>query len=157
MSNRRKIRSKNKDGKYTLHHLRPRSRGGMDNKKDYTNVVELPHETIHDPYHTLFSNLRPHEVLTLLLLFWHTVCPHIEKKEPHTNYRREEFKKRIKAWDTLFYKDPHNRKVAIETIIRYFIFTKEDIELAATSFCDALYCGRINKNDFDNFMDILNS
>lgn len=60
---------KNKPFLYNEHHLRPRSRGGNNSGE---NCIQLNKKRFHDPYHWLFTNLRPHEIALLFIFSWKT-------------------------------------------------------------------------------------
>lgn len=119
----------------TRHHFRPRSRGGMDG---FPNEAGIDDKALHHPYHTLFSNLRPSEVILLLLFSFETICPYMEKIEPKTKDNRRGFIARMRAWDTMFGEcadwgpllaQRTNMKLAINKMVEEFVQTKEDKKL----------------------------
>lgn len=47
----------------TNHHMIPRSRGGTDDEQN----IKLVTRTVHEAWHALFKNMKPNEVVALLL------------------------------------------------------------------------------------------
>ncbi|MBI2462996.1 MAG: hypothetical protein HYV65_02050 [Candidatus Spechtbacteria bacterium] len=83
-----------KKPKTSKHHFRPRSRGG-NNEPD--NLVAIAARELHDPYHALFTNLRPHEVFILLYFCWDTISIAANTQVRHSND--------ISSWTVLFGRD----------------------------------------------------
>ena len=55
--------------KVTDHHVRPRSRGGGNEKRNIARVIHGKH----DPYHQLFGNMLPEEIVDYLNeTFWNS-------------------------------------------------------------------------------------
>jgi hypothetical protein len=73
------------------HHIVPTSRGGEDLPE---NKISL-NPKIHSAWHTLFGNLLPEEVITLIGHRWTT-------KEGRINKKFLRGKKRRKAWKMIF-------------------------------------------------------
>ncbi|MEX2145203.1 MAG: hypothetical protein WD712_02410 [Candidatus Spechtbacterales bacterium] len=145
----------------TRHHLRPRSRGGMDG---LPNEASIEDKSLHLPYHTLFNNLRPNEVILLLIFSLETICPYMERKEPNTRLTRRGFTQRMKSWDTLFGENEtwdifrrvnKNQELAIRKIIENFVKTEQDRRLVYAVLVRG--ADRLRTNFFSEIKDLLYS
>ena len=69
MNNNENIRKRGRrrNQALTVHHITPQSRGGSDDEKNKTKIME----SYHDKYHDLFQNMTPIEILIFLeTYFW---------------------------------------------------------------------------------------
>ena len=101
----------------TKHHFRPQSRGGNHSSENY---AAIPDRARHQPYHRLFTNLRPNEIVLLLFFSWETlrVAHHASR------YGKDD----LIAWGRLFGEDA-NRESAIALMREEFVRTQEDERL----------------------------
>lgn len=136
------------------HHTKPTSQGGQDNYEHPGNEIEIPHNRLHGPFHTIFGNWRPNHIIRLLITEWDTTCPHVVRKAPHIDVDR--MKTRIDAWDTLFEEDGHHRLRAVECIIDVFVSTREDKELVKETLESCRASKHLSRTAFKNLVVLLN-
>lgn len=144
---------KNNKGRCTgcnSHHTRPRSRGGNDG---VPNEVDRDKDE-HSAWHNLHINLRPGEVVRLILFDWEIHNPYREKRESYTEMER--LAVRVSSWNLLYGSDATKRSV-VEVIIKKFTRTGVDRRHIKRVLREALDAQKINKTDFNVLTKLIDS
>ena len=106
---------------FNKHHYRPRSRGGDNSHKNYQRISK---EGLHEPYHHLFTNLRPHEVVILFIFSWGTqYIPYTG--QAYSQESADKYTEILASWRKLFGEN-ESSKNAIRTIKNMFVRTRQD-------------------------------